>query len=229
MSIPTNATFSSGLGLAEITERLSRLYSAVLCDALDSLGFRRQALSHRTRPISPAYKLIGNARTMASYAVDRFPDKPYAKELEALDTLVDGDVVVLATNGDVTAAVWGELLSIAASSKGARGAVLDGLTRDASKIKDLNFPVFAQGISSYDSLGRSEVTGYDLTIECDGVTAQSGDIVFGDYDGVVIIPRAVLPATLEKAESKASREGIVEAEFRKGRKVADVFAEHGIL
>jgi 4-hydroxy-4-methyl-2-oxoglutarate aldolase len=228
ISIP-DTTFSGGLGLAEITDRLSRLYSAVVCDALDSLGFRHQALSHRTRPISAFAKLVGNARTLASYAVDRFPDKPYAKELEALDTLVAGDVVVLATNGDVTAAVWGELLSVAASAKGARGAVLDGLTRDASRIKDLNFPVFAQGISSYDSLGRSEVTGYDITIECDGVMVQSGDIVFGDYDGVVIIPRAVLPAALEKAEVKASREEIVEEEFRKGRKVADVFAEHGIL
>jgi regulator of RNase E activity RraA len=166
---------------------------------------------------------------MASYPVDRLPDKPYAKEMEALDTLVEGDVAVLATNGDVTAAVWGELLSIAACAKGARGAVLDGLTRDASRIKDLNFPVFAQGVSAYDSLGRSEVTGYDIPIECDGVTVQSGDIVFGDYDGVVIIPRAVLPAALEKAELKAGREEVVEAEFRKGRKVADVFAEHGIL
>ena len=229
MSSPPNATFSDGLGPDEITERLSRLYSAVLCDALDSLGFRRQALTHRTRPISASAKLIGNARTLESYAVDRFPERPYAKELEALDTLVPGDVVVLATNGDVTAAVWGELLSVAASAKGARGAVLDGLTRDASRIKDLNFPVFAQGISSYDSLGRSEVTGYDIPIECDGVTVQSGDIVFGDYDGVVIIPRDILSAVLEKAETKASREEIVEEEFRKGRKVAEVFAEHGIL
>ncbi len=118
MSGPTDATFSSGLGLAEVTERLSKLYSAVVCDALDSLGFRRQALSHRTRPVSPSSKLIGSARTLASYPVDRFPDQPYAKELEALDTLVEGDVVVLATNGDVTAAVWGELLSIAAFREG---------------------------------------------------------------------------------------------------------------
>lgn len=229
MSGSNNATFSSQLALSEFTGRLSKLYSAVLCDALDSLGFRHQALSHRTRPVSPSSQLIGNARTMASHAVDRFPAKPYEKELEALDTLVEGDVVVLATNGDVTAAVWGELLSTAASAKGARGAVLDGLTRDASRIKDLDFPVFAQGISSYDSCGRSEVTGYDIPIECDGVAVRPGDIVFGDYDGVVIIPREVLAEALEKAELKAGREEIVEEEFRKGRKVAEVFAEHGIL
>jgi regulator of RNase E activity RraA len=166
---------------------------------------------------------------MDSYAVEDFPEKPYAKEMEALDTLVEGDVVVLATNGDVTAAVWGELLSVAAYAKGARGAVLDGLTRDASRIRKLNFPVFAQGISSYDSMGRSEVTGYDVPIHCDGVAVQSGDIVFGDYDGVVIIPRAIVAEALETAETKASREEIVEEEFRKGRKVAEVFAEHGIL
>ncbi|HSM78322.1 MAG TPA: hypothetical protein VLT57_11870, partial [Bryobacteraceae bacterium] len=72
-------------------------------------------------------------------------------------------------------------------------------------------------------------TAYDVPIECDGVMVQPGDIVFGDYDGVVVIPRAVLPDALEKAEEKAGREEIVEEEFRKGRKVADVFAEHGIL
>lgn len=229
MSSSSDIGFEGPLTLAEITGRLSRLYSAVLCDALDSLGFRRQAFSHRTRPVSPSSQLIGTARTLASHAVDRFPEKPYAKELEALDTLRSGDVVVLATNGDVSSAVWGELLSVAALAKGARGAVLDGLTRDAARIKDLNFPVFAQGISSYDSFGRSEVTAYDVPIECDGVMVQPGDIVFGDYDGVVVIPRAVLPDALEKAEEKAGREEIVEEEFRKGRKVADVFAEHGIL
>ena len=213
----------------EIAARLSHVYSAVLCDVLDALGFRRQALSHQIRPLFSQARVIGRARTLLSQPVDHFPERPYALELEALDTLTEHDVVVFATSGDVSAAVWGELLSIAASAKGARGAVIDGLTRDAARIRELGFPVFAKGISSYDSHGRSEVIAYDVPINCDGVAVQTGDVVFGDYDGVVVIPASVVEVAIEKAEVKAGREKIVGEEFKKGRKVAEVFAEHGIL
>lgn len=213
----------------EITERLSRLYSAVLCDVLDGIGFRRQALSHQIRPLFSEARVIGRARTLLSQPVSRFPEKPYAMELEALDTLAEDDVVVFTTGSDMSAAVWGELLSLAASAKGARGAIIDGLTRDAAKIREAKFPVFAKGISSYDSHGRSEVIAYDVPIECDGVAVQPGDIVFGDYDGVVVIPSSKIETVIEKAEVKVQREGIVGDEFKKGRKVAEVFAEYGIL
>jgi 4-hydroxy-4-methyl-2-oxoglutarate aldolase len=215
--------------LSEVRERLGRLYSAVVCDALDSLDFRKQALSSRVRPLFPAARVIGRARTLASYPVNVIPENPYQKELEALDTIVPDDVLVLATNNDYSSAVWGELLSVAANAKGATGAITDGLTRDASRIIEMKFPVFAAGMSSYDSRGRSEVTAFDVPVECDGVSVHSNDLVFGDFDGVVIIPRRVLAITLETAEKKARSERIVEEEFKKGRKVAEVFAEHGIL
>jgi len=213
----------------EIADRLSRLYSAVLCDVLDSIGFRHQALSHQIRPLFSGARVIGRARTMLSEPRDGFPEKPYAMELEALDTLAEDDVVVIAAGGDISAAVWGELLSIAAWTKGARGAIIDGLTRDAAKIREVRYPVFAKGISSYDSHGRSEVIAYDVSVQCDSVTIQPGDIVFGDYDGVVIIPASVADQVIEKAEVKVRREQIVGEELKKGRKVAEVFEEHGIL
>ena len=217
------------ISFPEITDRLRGLYSAVLCDVLDALGYRRQALSHQVRPLFSEARVIGRARTLLSQPVDRFPEKPYAMELEALDTLVEDDVVVFTTGNDLSAAVWGELLSIAASAKGARGAIIDGLTRDAAKIREVGFPVFAKGISSYDSHGRSEVVAYDVPIQCDGVAVEPGDIVFGDYDGVVVIPASQVKVVIEKAEVKVKREGIVGEEFKKGRKVAEVFEEHGIL
>lgn len=225
---------SSGLlpakmSFAEISSRLSPLYSAVLCDVLDSLGFRHQAVSHQIRPLFPGARVIGRARTMLSKTVSHVPEKPYAMEMEALDTLSENDVVVLTTGGDMSAAVWGELLSMAASAKGALGALIDGLTRDAAKIAQIEFPVFAKGISSYDSRGRSEVMAYDIQIDCDGVAVNSGDIVFGDYDGVVVIPASAVEAVIEKAEVKLRGEQIVGEEFKKGRKVAEVFAEYGIL
>jgi regulator of RNase E activity RraA len=160
---------------------------------------------------------------------DGFPEKPYAKELEALDAVRPGDVIVFDTGNDVSSGVWGELLSTAARARRARGAVVDGLTRDAARIIEKKFPVFARGISPYDSFGRSEVVAYDVPIECGGVTVNSGDIVFADFDGIVIIPQSVVEGVVRSAEEKASREKIVSGEFGRGRKVAEVFAEHGVL
>jgi regulator of RNase E activity RraA len=130
--------------------------------------------------------------------------------VEALDSLQPGDVIVFDTGGDFSAGVWGELLGTAARAKECRGAVIDGLTRDATRICAMRFPVYARGISPYDSHGRSEVTAYDVPVECGGVTVKSGDIVFADYDGIMVIPERALAATLEFAESKSSRERIVD-------------------
>lgn len=213
----------------DLVQRLSRLYSAVLCDSLDHLGCRNQGMMHAIRPLYPEAQIVGTARTLLSVQKSGFPKEPYAKELEALDALEGGDVIVFNTGGDCSAGVWGELLSTAAHAKGAVGAVVDGLTRDAARICQKKFPVFARGISPYDSYGRSEVVALDVSIECGGVQVNAGDVVFADYDGVVVIPTSVLEPVLASAESKASREKIVDDEFRKGRKVVEVFREHGIL
>jgi regulator of RNase E activity RraA len=209
--------------------RLSKLYAAVLCDSLDHHGYREQAFHYAIRPLYPQARVIGMARTLQSRKNKVFPDKPYEKELEALDALRPGDVIVLATGEDFGSGIWGELLSTAASAKGARGAFVDGLTRDAAGITERKFPVFARGISPYDSLGRSEVIAYDVPVECGGVRVNPGDIIFADFDGAVAIPRAAAEAVIAFAEQKASREKVVDDEFRRGRKVAEVFAEHGVL
>ena len=213
----------------DIFPRLSHLYSAVLCDALDRLGYRRQGLSHALRPLYPEAQTIGTARTLRSVKAEGFPDRPYEKELEALDTARPGDVIVFSTGDDLSSGVWGELLSTAARARGAQGAVIDGVTRDASKIIEKKFPVFARGISPYDSFGRSEVVAYDEPIDCAGVTVNSGDIVFADFDGIVVIPESVAEAVVDAAEEKASREKIVDAEFKRGRKVREVFAAYRVL
>lgn len=213
----------------ELLQQLQGLYSAALCDALDSFGYRRQGLEHTLRPLFREAKIVGPARTMLSVPKPGLSESPYQKELEALDALNDGDVVVISTSHDFSAGVWGELLSTAARAKGAQGAIVDGLTRDAARIREDGFPVFARGISPYDSHGRSEIVAYDVPVQCGGVDIQPGDVVFADYDGIVIIPQEILPAVVETASSKASREKIVAAEFQKGRKVSEVFAEYHVL
>ena len=208
---------------------LGRLYSAVICDALDRLGYRCQGMTPAIRPLFPKARAFGPARTLLSVPKSGFPAKPYEKELDALDRLAPGDVIVFATTQDGASGVWGELLSTAARAKGCVGVVVDGLTRDAARICRQGFPVFAQGISPYDSYGRSEVVSYDAPIECGGVRVEPNDIVFADYDGVVVIPHCALEEVLKLALEKSSQERVVEREFRKGRKVAEVFARHGIL
>jgi 4-hydroxy-4-methyl-2-oxoglutarate aldolase len=213
----------------DIVERVSKLYSAVLCDVMDHLGYRNQGMMHAIRPLYPEAHIVGTARTLLSVQKSGFPKQPYAQELAALDALERGDAIVFNTGGDFSAGVWGELLSTAAHAKGATGAVVDGLTRDAARICQKKFPVFARGISPYDSYGRSEVVAFDVPIECGGVRVSAGDVVFADYDGVVIIPPSILEAVVANAESKAFRERIVDDEFRKGSKVVEVLREHGIL
>lgn len=213
----------------EIIQRLSKLYSAVLCDSLDHLDLRHQAMVHTIRPLFPDAHIIGAARTLLSVPKPGLPTRPYQKELEALDTIQLHDVIVLRSSDDFESGVWGELLSSAARAKGAAGAIVDGLTRDAAAICRNRFSVFAQGTSLYDSYGRSEVMAYDVPVRCGKVHVNPGDIVFADFDGIIVIPLKVIEPVLEFAELKASREKVVDAEFRKGRKVVDVFVEHGIL
>src|SRR5437667_4094880 len=123
------------------------LYSAVFADVLDSLGHRASALPGDLRPLRPQWKLFGRAATLSAIAFAAEPEKPYAVELECIDALQPGDVLVATTNGDRGSALWGELLSTSSRAHGAAGAVIDGLTRDVDKILAMDWPVFAAGFS----------------------------------------------------------------------------------
>src|SRR4051794_39252589 len=129
--------------LMTYTPHKDQLYSAVLADVLDSLGHRTSALPPSLRPLKPEWRLFGRAATLSAVPVATAPADPYAVELQCIDALRPGDVLVATMNGDRGSALWGELLSTAARARGAAGAVIDGLTRDAAKIVLMDFPVFA--------------------------------------------------------------------------------------
>jgi 4-hydroxy-4-methyl-2-oxoglutarate aldolase len=206
-----------------------KLYSAVLADILDDLGFRHQALEPTIRPIGSPFKLVGRAFTILATDVYETPENPYVTELEAVDHLSEGDVVVATTNGSTSSALWGELLSTAARSKGARGAVIDGLTRDSIKIMEMGFPVFTRGFSPLDSKGRMDVISYGVPTRCGGVLVRPGDIVFGDHDGVVVIPRDVSDEALLRAVDKASGEDEMRRALKQGMGVMEAYNKYGIL
>jgi regulator of RNase E activity RraA len=205
------------------------LYSAVLADVLDSLGHRSSALPPALRPLRPEWRLFGRAATLSALPVAAEPAHPYAVELECIDALQPGDVLVATMNGDRGSALWGELLSTAARAHGATGAVIDGLTRDAAKILQMDFPVFAAGFSPLDSKGRIDAVSHGQPIRIGECVVRPGDWVFGDIDGIVVMPAALAAEALPRALDKVRGENRVREELLKGRSVREVFAEYRIL
>src|SRR5437867_2631731 len=155
----------------------ANLYTAVVCDALDDLGLSNQAMWEALRPLGPRCCFAGWARTISCRDMFHVPADPYGLELEAVDSILTGEVVVVSTGESRRNAPWGELLSTAARARGARGAVVGGLVRDVKKIEELGFPVFANGIKPVDSKGRGIVVDYNRPVECGGILVSPGDLV----------------------------------------------------
>ncbi len=215
------------LELLDIIER--GLYTAVLCDSLDELGLRNQAMRENLRPVYPDASTAGWARTISCIDQYHVPDDPYGKEIEAVDSLLEGEVAVVATGGSIRNAPWGELLSTAAKVRGARGAVVDGLVRDVKKIESIPFPVFAAGIKPVDSMGRGIVMDYNLPVECGGVPVSPGDLVVADSDGIVVVPAAAVEDAIRLATDKVNRENRTRDELRQGAYLRDVYRKYGVL
>jgi 4-hydroxy-4-methyl-2-oxoglutarate aldolase len=207
----------------------SKLYTAAISDALDELGFRDQAMREYLRPLERETFFCGLARTVQCEDVTEISKDCYALEIEAVDSVLPGEVVVVSTNRSVRNAPWGELLSTAATARGARGAVIDGLVRDVDKIRALGFPVFAAGIKPVDSRGRGEVVSYNQPVECGGVTVYPGDLVAADYDGVVVIPSLAVDDVIRVATEKVTREDSSRDELKRGAYLREVFARYGVL
>jgi 4-hydroxy-4-methyl-2-oxoglutarate aldolase len=207
----------------------SKLYTSGLADVMDDLDRRNQTLPHHIRPIYDGAKVVGRAATMSTVEVDTVPAEPHKLLLELLDSLEPGEVVVCTTRGSMHAAVWGELLSTHARSRGGRGAIIDGPTRDSWGIVDMRFPVFASGLTPADSKGRIEVTEIRVPIEVGGVSVRDGDLVVGDRDGCVVVPQEIESDVVEQAIAKVEAEDTVRELLREGASIRSVFKEHRIL
>ena len=211
---------------------MSSLYTAVICDTLDTLGLRSQAMLPFVRPLAIDTVLFGRARTGSYVPVDAVADgeNPYETEIELIDDLQSGDVVVLACGGPSERLTpWGELLTTAARMRGAAGAVVDGLTRDVRAILASGFPLFHGGVGPLDSKGRGKMIARDVPVECGGVAVASGDYVFGDADGVVVIPQDVAEQCFALALDKVDGENVTRTEILRGVKLGDVYRKYGVL
>jgi regulator of RNase E activity RraA len=205
------------------------LYTAVVSDALDELGHREQAMAEHLRPVGANVKFAGWARTIACMDMYHVDGDPYGMEIEAIDSILPGEVVVVSTGGSRRNAPWGELLSTAAIARGARGAVVDGLVRDVGRIQQLGFPLFAAGIKPVDSRGRGRVVSFNVPVDCGGVLVSPGDLVFADLDGVIAIPASVVDEVIRIATDKVSRETHSREELQKGAYLRTVYDKYGVL
>lgn len=208
-----------------------RLFSAMLSDVLDGLGHTRQALPARIRPLDEGVRMAGRARTALYLEVfeAKEGENPYDLEIDLVDSLAPGEIPVFACGHSGRIAPWGELLSTAAQVRGSAGALMDGMVRDISAIREMRYPVFHGGIGPLDSKGRGKIVALDVPVECAGVRVCPGDFVFGDADGVVVVPRAAEAAVAERAEAKLRGEKETLAELRAGVPLRTVFEKYGIL
>ena len=190
-----------------LDELRRELYTAVLSDVLDEFGVTDQAMQPRVRPLDDDLVLAGFARTGQFREVSRVApgENPYELEIRVIDDLKPGEVVAFGCDGSQRIAPWGELLTTAARQRGAVGAVTDGFVRDVRGIRNMKFPVFHGGIAPLDSKGRGKVVAIDVPIECAGVRIESGDLIFGDVDGVVVVPRKIEDDVLARAGEGAQR------------------------
>jgi regulator of RNase E activity RraA len=214
---------------AALLDRLDRLHPAVVSDCLDKVGIRSNVMRSDIRPLFSGARLAGFASTVHAVEVDGPPadrEDYYKGEMKAVDALADGDVMVVSTT---RGSYWGELLATASQYRGARGIVIDGYTRDTLALIEMRFPTFAAGINCQDSLGRIDVDEVGVTIECGGVSVKQGDMVLGDFDGIVVVPIEVADEVLALAEEKVSGENLVRSKLAEGMPVSEAFRTYGVI
>lgn len=204
-----------------------KLYTPVVGDILDVMGYNHQFLPASIHPLKDEMKLAGRACTILECDVFEEQKKPFGLLTEALDQLGKNEVYV--ATGAHNSALWGELLTATAKTRGAVGAVLDGYTRDTPQVLAQNFPVFAEKRWAQDSSIRTNVIDFRCTIEIGKVVIHDGDLVFGDMDGVLIIPKEVAEEVIEKALEKAAGEKKVRKAIEGGMSATEAFKVFGIL
>ncbi|MBN1582170.1 MAG: RraA family protein [Anaerolineae bacterium] len=210
-----------------------QLYVAAVCDILDSLGYRNQAMHQRLRPLLPDIRtcgFVGRARTVRWMETDYIVEQdPYGLEIEIMDSLRPGDVIVHSTDFAGTNAPWGELMSTVAKHNGAVGCVCDSQIRDGVRIIEMGFPVYYTGIRPLDSMGRAKVMAYDVPVKCGDVLVHPGELVFADFDGIVVVPQKVEKRILELASEKAAKESLSRRDLLAGKTLREVYDTYGVL
>jgi regulator of RNase E activity RraA len=222
----------------ELFETLRRdLFTAVVGDVMDTMGLLRQFLPPQIKPLRNDMVLTGRAMTVLEADVfveshdpsgTDFVSEPFGLMFRALDDLKAQEVYIC-TGASPRYALWGELMSMRAINLGATGAVLDGYHRDTSGILQLGFPTFSYGGYAQDQAPRGKVIDFRVALEIGGVKVMAGDIVFGDLDGVCVIPRAAEEEVLSRSLEKVQKENLVVRAIEEGMSAQEAFKKFGVM
>jgi len=208
---------------------VSRLYAAVVSDILDDLGHRDHVLDPAIRPLGSGEVIAGPANPFLVTEIHRIPAEPYTGEIAALDDIRPGEVILVAAGGSARAACWGELFSVAARARGARGTLIDGYCRDARRIAALGYPVWSRGTLPLDCKGRTAVTAWRQPAIIGGLPVRPGDLVVADDDGAVVIPAELTEQTIGRALAKASKEHALRDALKAGSTLRAAYDRFGVL
>ena len=212
------------------------LFTAVVGDVLDAMGYRHQFLPPGIAPLDPAAVLIGRAMpvleadvfSMRGPGPGPLADTPFGLMFDALDSLQPGEVY-MATGSSLSYALWGGLMSTRALHLKAAGAVLDGFVRDAREIAELGFTVFSRGLYAQDQGQRGKVIDYRTPVEIGTVRVSPGDLVFGDREGVLIVPAEAEAEAIARALEKAATESKVATAIRAGMPARTAWETFGVM
>jgi len=212
------------------------LFVAVVGDVMDTLGLQHQFLPPVFRSVDEKTGLLG--RAMPVLETDIFLSneptrnplmvKPFGLMFEALDDLKPGEIYV-ASGASPRYALWGELMSTRAQILGARGALVDGFARDTDGIKALGFPCFCTGYYAQDQGVRGKVVDYRCALEIGGVRIEPGTLLFGDKEGVLVIPAEAEEEVVRLALEKVRGEKRVAKAIREGMSAVDAYKTFGIM
>jgi regulator of RNase E activity RraA len=213
------------------------LFTSVVGDVMDKLRLVHQFLPPQIRPIHQDMVIIGRAMPVLSGDVfeeaiesshNPLSAKPFGLMLEALDDLKRNEIYVN-TGSSPRNAMWGEMMSTRARILGARGAIVNGYVRDTRAILQMKFPTFGFGSYGQDSAPRYKVYDYRVPVEIGAVRIHPGDILFGDMDGVLVVPQDAETEIFSLALEKARGEKTVKRDLESGLSAVAAFSRHGIM
>ncbi len=212
-----------------ICRRYRQLYVGAISDILDKNGYRNQALPFYIRPFTKEKSIAGAAFTGQGYPCADAGNNDTEIRLAMLESIEPGTISVWACGGSTDCAHWGEMMSMAASQRGCTGAVIDGGVRDLDFVDRMSYPVFAKFQSPASSVGRWAIREWQIPVRVGNTIVHPGDFIFGDTDGVVVIPRPLTLEVLQAAEDVFRREGGMREELRRGVSVKDAYSRYGSL
>lgn len=213
------------------------LFTCVVGDVMDQIHLYHQFLPPQIRALNPETVLLGRALPVLSGDVfqqsvegsaNEMMQKPFGLMLEALDDLRPNEIYVN-TGSSARNAMWGEMMATRAKSLGARGALLNGYYRDTKALMRMNFPTFGFGSYGQDSAPRYKVFDFRIPVEISGIRIRPGDILFGDIDGVCVVPSEAEEEVFRRALEKVRGEKVVKQELESGISAVAAYARHGIM